>query len=171
MVPTQCHWCLAAQEIPDHYLHERVKCGTCGKHFEALPLEETRKLLAEEAKVRLQRETEAHRTFLLNEIDKRKSDGYLSMPPDLRAHLEAEYERLISMPPENWTPDALRLYRAISTIPERQQWIDLSFRKEMRDALADLATGIQQLQSDMDIVVPRTGVSGAWASPRSREES
>lgn len=170
MIPTQCHSCLAAQEIPDHYLHERVKCGTCGKPFQALPLEETRTLLAREEKLRLQRETITHRAFLLDEIAGRNSDGYLALPADLRSHLEAEHDRLASLPPENWTPDELRLFRAISAIPERQQWIDLSFKKELRETLADLATGIHQLQMDMDIVVPRTAF-GIWASPRERDES
>jgi hypothetical protein len=171
MIPTQCHSCLSEQEIPDHYLHERVKCPACGRYFEALSPEETRMRLAGEADLRLQRETIAHRAFLLNEIAGRNSDGYLSLPADLRSHLEAEHDRLASLPPENWTKDELRLFRAISAIPERQQWIDLSFKKELRETLADLATGIHQLQLDMDIVVPRTGFNGAWASPRDRDES
>lgn len=167
MITTQCHDCRKTQEVPDHYQGELTKCAFCGKRFIALLAEDTPHFLSEHARVN----AIARRTQLLEEIRNRSAEGYLAMDQELRSHIEAEHSRLRSLPLESWSAMERDLYREILGIPERREWINDVDHEELRSELAELRRRVKELGEDMDLVVPRTGPLGGWASPRVREDS
>lgn len=167
MITTQCHDCRKTQEVPDHYQGELTKCAHCGKRFIALLAEDTPNFLSEHARVN----AIARRTQLLEEIRNRAAEGYLAMDRGFRGRIEAEHSRLCSLPLESWSAMERDLYRAILAIPERREWIRDVDHEELRSELADLRRRVKELGEDMDLVVPRTGPLGGWASPRVREDS